>query len=311
MTTIELKKKIQKHIVNLRSAEDVFELFKLLNYPDNVLFDTSSKRKKEAFDFKKEDMQKINEIYAVMSFDEQLPVFLIESKTLSKSFIRSVTSTFDNQYIHFLLLFSVDYSELLFVFPNREKSEAGKHKLVLTKLIIDKEEIIDKREHYTVIETLSNLYFENGNTWRSMWKRWSEAFSVKKVTDVFFDDYKTIFFTLRNELKRQKINKKESHEFTLQFLNRIMFIYFISKKRWLEYPKFIRWLWISYKKMGKYGSNEFYGKWLKQVFLKAFNNRSNEITGLPEDVKRVISDSPYLNGGLFKPNEMDELEVKI
>jgi len=308
---IKLRREIREYIGKLKSAEDIFGLFKLLNYPDNILFDASYKRKKEEFDFKKEDVQRIKEIYAILSFDEKLPVFLIEAKTLTPSFIRSVTTTFDKQYLHFLLIFSIDYSEVIFVFPKHEKVEAGKHKLKLTKLIINKEEIIDKKEHYTVIETLSNIYFEKGNTWRDIWRKWNKAFSVERVTEAFFEDYKNIFFTLRKELYRQKISRKEAHEFTLQFLNRIMFIYFISKKRWIKYPKFIEWLWISYKKLGKYSSNKFYEKWLKQIFFKAFNNRSSEITGLPEEVKRVISNSPYLNGGLFRQNDLDNLKIKI
>ncbi|MCD6434452.1 MAG: Eco57I restriction-modification methylase domain-containing protein [Candidatus Diapherotrites archaeon] len=308
---IKLRREIREYIGKLKSAEDIFGLFKLLNYPDNILFDVSYKRKKEEFDFKKEDVQRIKEIYAILSFDEKLPVFLIEAKTLTHSFIRSVTTTFDKQYLHFLLIFSVDYSEVIFVFPKREKVEAGKHKLKLTKLIINKEEIIDKKEHYTVIEILSNIYFEKESTWRDIWRKWNKAFSVERVTEAFFEDYKNIFFTLRKELDKQKIPKKEAHEFTLQFLNRIMFIYFISKKKWLGNVKFMEWLWTSYKKLNKYGSDEFYDKWLRQVFFKAFNNRSNEITGLPEEVKRVISNAPYLNGGLFRKNGLDDLKIKI
>jgi len=50
------------------------------------------------------------------------------------------------------------------------------------------------------------------------------------VTEEFFEDYRKNFNMLRDELRRQRISKKDSHEFALQFLNRIMFIYFIQKK---------------------------------------------------------------------------------
>ncbi|MBU4266500.1 MAG: hypothetical protein KKE96_04660 [Candidatus Altiarchaeota archaeon] len=305
-TVSELREEIQKHISKLNSTEDIFDLFKLLNYPDKLLFDISSKRKKGVFDFKKEDSQRIKEIYSILSFDEKLPVFLLETTTLVPSFIRSVTTNFDRQYLHFLLIFTTDYSEVVFVFPNREKIETGKHKLKLTKLIVNKEDI-----HYTDIQTLSNILYEEESSWRDVWRKWKKAFSVERVTTAFFEDYKGIFFALRKELDRQKISRKESHEFTLQFLNRIMFIYFISKKKWLEYPKFIDWFWGSYKRLRKYGSDEFYEKWLRQVFFKAFNNRSNEVTGLPEEVTKVISNSPYLNGGLFRENDLDDIRVKI
>lgn len=303
---LELRKEIHENLRKIKTAKDIFSLLKKLNYPENVVFDISSKRKKSTFDFKKEDEQRIKEIYSVLSFDEKLHVFLLEVSTLTPSFIRSVTSTFDKQYLHFLLIFSSDYSEIVFVFPNREKIEAGKHKLKLTKLIVNRDEI-----HYTDIQTLSNISYEGEGNWRDIWRKWKKAFSVERVTEDFFEDYKNIFFTLRNELNKQSVPIKESHEFTLQFLNRIMFIYFISKKKWLEHPRFMEWVWTAYKKLNKYGSDEFYEKWLRQIFFKAFNNRSNELAGLPGDIIKAISNSPYLNGGLFRENGLDNLKIKI
>jgi len=164
-----------------------------------------------------------------------------------------------------------------------------------------------KELHYTDVQTISNIFYENESNWREIWRKWKKAFSVERVTEDFFEDYKNTFFALRNDLNKQRISKKESHEFTLQFLNRIMFIYFISKKKWLEQPKFMDWLWQSYKCLNKYNSDEFYEKWLRQIFFKAFNNRANEITGLPSEVTKTVTNFPYLNGGLFKENKLDKL----
>ncbi|WP_077076658.1 Eco57I restriction-modification methylase domain-containing protein [Cuniculiplasma divulgatum] len=298
-------------MIKTRSAKDLFDLFKILGYPESVILDPSSKRKKSDFDFRKEDEERIKEIFSILSFDKNLPVFLLETTTLHPSFVRSVASTFDKQYLQFLLIFTTDYSEISFVFPDKEKIEAGKHKLKLTKLTLDKEDIKSKRDYYSVIQTLANMEYEDKASWREVWRKWKKAFSVERVTEEFFERYKEVFFKLRDELHKQRIPSKESHEFTLQFLNRIMFIYFISKKNWLEKSKFVDWLWYSYKELGKFNSNEFYEEWLKQVFLKAFNNRSNEIKGLPDEVVKVISNVPYLNGGLFRENDLDNLKVQI
>lgn len=302
---LELRKRIQETLSKISNSKDIFDLFKKLNYPEKAVFDVFSKRKKSTFDFKKEDEQKIKEIYSILTIGD-INVFLLEVSKLIPSLIRSITKTFDRQYTRFLLIFTSDYSEIVFVLPEHEKIEVGKYKLKLTKLILNRNEI-----YYTDVQTISSLYYEEGNDWRDVWKKWRKAFSVERVTKDFFEDYKSIFFTLRNELHKQNIPRKESHEFTLQFLNRIMFIYFISKKKWLKYPKFVEWIWTEYKKLNKYGSNEFYEKWLKQIFFKAFNNRLAELIGLPDEVIKVISNSPYLNGGLFKENELDKLKVKI
>ena len=311
LNEVILRERIYKQIINTESAKGIFDLFRALGYPENIVLDPTSKRKKSTFEFKKDDEDRINEVYSILTFDEKLPVFLLETTTLQPSFVRSVSSTFDKQYLQFLLIFTVDYSEITFVFPDKEKMEAGKHKLKLTKLNVEREDVKSKKEYYSVIQTLANMEFEENATWREVWRKWKKAFSVERVTEEFFERYKDMFFKLRTDLHKQGIPNRESHEFTLQFLNRIMFIYFIAKKDWLEKPKFVDWLWSTYRELGKYNSNEFYEKWLKQVFLKSFNNRANEIKVLPDNVVKVISNAPYLNGGLFRENGLDSLKILI
>ncbi len=309
---INIRENLYNQIIKIDSAKDIFDLFKILNYPDKVLLNPSYKRKKDTFDLRKEDEDKIREIYSILTFEDKLPVFLLETTSLAPSFLRSITSTFDKQYLQFLMIVTIDYSEMIFILPDREKIDAGKQKLRLIKLVINKEDIANKKEYYSIIETLSNIYYDDEVNWRDVWKKWRKAFSVERVTEDFFRDYSSLFFTIREELNKQGLSSKEAHEFTLQLLNRIMFIYFISKKKgWLEQPKFISWLWDSYKKQGKINSNEFYDKWLRQVFFKAFNNRSNELNDLPDNIVKTLSVLPYLNGGLFRENEVDKLKVAI
>ena len=303
----ETRTRIKENLSKIESAKDIFELFKVLNYPEDVVFDITAKRKKDSFEFRSDDGQKIKEIYSVLSLENKLHIFLLETTSIAPSFIRSVTTTFDRQYLNFFLILTVDYSEVVFIFPNREKINGDQHKLKLIKLIVNRDEI-----YYTDIQTLSTLLYEEGTNRRQVWRQWRSAFSVERVTKNFFDDYKKIFFLLKKELSTQGIPKKESHEFTLQLLNRVMFVYFISKKEgWLNTKRFMKWLWESYKKQEKYGNDEFYEIWLKQVFFKAFNNKANLIIGLPSEVKNEISNFPFLNGGLFTPNNLDALEIEI
>lgn len=309
----ELKKAIKDHLVTIESPREIYELFQLLDYPEEYIFDESYKRKKDEFDFRGEDSDRILEIYQVMFIEDRLLVFFLETKTLTHSFIRRVTEKFETKYRRLLLIFaspSDDYSTIIFVLPQREKVEIGKYKLKLIQLKVSREEIRDRNEHYTVVHILSKIRYENENP-RELWKKWLESFSVKKVTEDFFDDYTRVFFDIREQIKEQGIPQKEAHEFTLQMLNRIMFTYFIAKKKWLKYPNFMKWYWEKYREQGKFGSDEFYDVWLKELFFKAFNNRQNEIKALPHDVKEVLSSFPYLNGGLFKENEKDKLDIRI
>ncbi len=304
----KLRSEVKTYIENLSTPEKVYDLFHKLNYPKDKIFDPSYVKKIKEFGFAKDEREKINKIYTVISYDK-LNVFLIETKSLTRPFIRYITKIFSNMYDRFLLILTIDYSEIHFVFPDYEKKEAGKHKLKTTTLVLKRDEL-----YYTDIEIISNIALSNDNyTWREIWRIWKDAFNVQKVTEKFFEDYKKTFFVVRKYLKKQKIDTKTAHEFTLQFLNRIMFIYFIAKKGWLNKDsKFIKSYWETYRKVRNFGDDKFYSKWLQPLFFEAFNNKSEYHAELPEEINRILSGSPYLNGGLFSEKAgLDDLDINI
>ena len=94
-----LKESVYNQILKIKDAKGMYELFSILGYPESSMLDPSSKRKKATFEFKKEDNERINEIYSVLNVDDKLLVFLLETATLTPSFIRSVTNTFDRQHM--------------------------------------------------------------------------------------------------------------------------------------------------------------------------------------------------------------------
>jgi hypothetical protein len=304
----DLRKKVKDYISFIKNSEDIYGLFKSLNYPKEAIFDSSYVKKIKEFSFASEERDKIKTIYTVMSYDK-LNVFLIETNSLSKPLMRYIANKFAEMYTRCLLIITIDYKEIHIVFPDYEKQEVGKHKLKTTTLILKKDEL-----YYTDIEIICNIFLEDQKkTWRELWRLWKEAFDVQKVTKKFFEDYQRLFLVVRKELKKQKVDPKIAHEFTLQFMNRIMFIYFIAKKEWLNKDrKFMQAYWDLYKRISKYGNNEFYDKWLKPLFFEAFNNKSSYHPELPEEVNKILSNSPYLNGGLFtKKIGLDDLKINI
>lgn len=306
----ELREKISDFLGNINSAEEIYELFKLLNYPSDALLDSSFKRKLEEFGFKKELEGKVKNVYTVLNFEKNLVVFIVQTTGLETSLIRDLAKSFSDKYENVLLVVTPNYSTFNFVLPEFERTGTGKHKLKITKLFVQKNDV-----YYTATQVLSNIYYEGSETWREVYKKWKDAFSVKKVTEEFFEDYTKVFFDIREVLKRQGITQKDSHEFTLQLLNRIMFIYFVSKKGWLNGDyRFMRKYWDSYKSERGDGTakpDSFYDVWLRNLFFKAFNNRQNDIMGLPESWKKIFYSFPYLNGGLFRENHLDALKVDL
>jgi len=302
---------IKTLVSTMDSAEKVYNLFRGLGYPAEKLLDPSYKRKISEFGLAMDEREKVKNIYTVFNYDGKLQVFLLEVKSLSAPLIRYLTKRFSDIYERFLLVLTHDYREYAFIFPRFERVEVGKTRLKLTRLVFERE-----NPYHTDLLTISGLKLtgEEENH-RDIWRKWQDAFSVEKVTDSFFEDYKKVFFKLRETFETQKIPVKKAHELAQQFLNRLMFLYFIAKKKWInDDPKFIRWYWERYKKEKRSGqaeNNTFYENWLKILFLEAFNNKYSHPVHHPGDVKEILTLAPYLNGGLFRRGDLDELDFMI
>ena len=137
--------------------------------------------------------------------------------------------------------------------------------------------------------------------------RHDEAFNVEAVTEQFFDHYKAVFQSLQDDLTTQTNDPRWAHDYALQFLNRCMFLYFIQRKGWLgEETEFLRLFWESYQET-EGPDDSFVKDWLNVLFFEAFNNQFHGgHRHFPDHIREALALAPYLNGGLFKPNDLDE-----
>ena len=136
--------------------------------------------------------------------------------------------------------------------------------------------------------------------------RHDEAFDVEAVTTGFFDGYTWIFGELQSHLFRETHDKVWAHDYALQFLNRLMFLYFIQRKRWLgDDPNFIKNFWRAYHAANR-PQDTFFREWLSVLFFEAFNNKFVRKPYLPSELNNALQTAPFLNGGLFKRNELDD-----
>jgi hypothetical protein len=133
------------------------------------------------------------------------------------------------------------------------------------------------------------------------------AFDVQLVTEAFFRDYKKVFADLQDRLARASRDKAWAHDYALQLLNRLMFLYFIQRKRWLGgNPNFIADFWRAYKTSGQ-PKNTFFDRWLSVLFFEAFNNKFHGgHRQFPKEIFSALMAAPYLNGGLFSRNKLDD-----
>ena len=155
------------------------------------------------------------------------------------------------------------------------------------------------------------------DNWRPTLNNLEEAFNVEKVTQEFFEAYRYTINEVIIKSFDKDIDFNKKHSFAQQLLSRILFIYFLQKKGWLKWKNYeqdtnyIKNLWVKYKEYiqkNKQKKNTFYSIWLSSLFFGAFNKKSFLIDkDLPEEIQESFRIMPFLNGGLFTKNELDEL----
>lgn len=149
------------------------------------------------------------------------------------------------------------------------------------------------------------------------------AFSIEKITDEFFDQYKALFQKLAEHLKKQPWFKQPSNEetdqavsrFAKKLLGQIVFLYFLQKKGWLGAAKGKAWgegsrrfLRERYQQTETEGRN-YYRDFLQYLFYEALACKREEQDD-PGYYHRFQCRVPFLNGGLFEA-EYDWQKVDI
>ena len=139
------------------------------------------------------------------------------------------------------------------------------------------------------------------------------AFSIEKVTDEFFDQYKALFQKLAEHLKREDSFNNEDEEardprvsrFAKKLLGQIVFLYFLQKKGWLGVSNNQSWgtgskrfMWERYEQVIKTDGN-YHRDFLQYLFYEAL---ADERKAQPDPCYYARFDClvPFLNGGLFE-----------
>ena len=290
-----------------KGINDIVELFtKYLNYKYQ-----NKNIPKEIFS---EDIkEKIKEI-KIISEHNDFKIFFIHLD------LDKLTNTPQREIIKKLETYGYPFG--LFVFSN-EKSPRTLH-FVNVKYEEKREErekiirrmVIEEGGGFrTYSERLSLIEIEDENlTPLEIQAKHNEAFDVDKVTEEFFNRYKDILENITKYLSKFNIDEEKGRYFTIQFLNRMIFIYFIQKKEWLVWnegepdKRYLYNLYKKYKKEYKTKNSNFYRDFLEPLFFYAFNqNSSFKNFPLSQEIKISYSYMPYLNGGLFTKNKFDEL----
>ncbi len=142
-----------------------------------------------------------------------------------------------------------------------------------------------------------------------------EAFDVDKVTKKFYDRFKTEHAAFLKLIKGfpepvKKDGKPEPHPdlqwYTSLMLNRLMFVYFIQKKGFLDRDTdYLRnRLDMVRKARGKDKFQSFYRYFLLRLFHDGLGKSPDE-RKLDPVLEKLLGRIPYLNGGFFEVHKLE------
>ncbi len=160
----------------------------------------------------------------------------------------------------------------------------------------------------TAVQQLSNIYWQWKDT-GSILLALDRAFDVEVVTKQFFEEYKRVFERTLAAVQGFGPSKAEEDAkrlFVQTLFNRLMFIYFLSRKGWLNLegdPDYLNALRKDYHTQSE--DKNFYVNRLKLLFFAGLNNEASRDVRSPV-LASMIGDVPFLNGGLFEETPDDK-----
>ena len=130
-------------------------------------------------------------------------------------------------------------------------------------------------------------------------KNIEEAFSVEPVNKEFYNGIKKSFDKIYKDiLKSYKTEENKAKEFSLRFLGRVLFCWFLKEKDLI--PKEI----FDDKTFDEAKEN-YYKEALSELFFKVLNVKMDERKITSKIMKRYERKIPFLNGGLFSIQNED------
>ena len=127
------------------------------------------------------------------------------------------------------------------------------------------------------------------------------AFYAERVTKRFYDRFKKehdAFLKFLSGIPDEEMQKW----YASVMLNRLMFIYFIQKKSFLDNNE--NYLHAKLTESQTKGTNGYYKEFLCPLFFEGFAKPENERS---RETKRLLGKIPYLNGGIFQKHQLETL----
>lgn len=301
--------------ISIRSKEDIKNYFNNLGY-DEIQY---------SYNYNKSyvGMQAVNEIKNIhlITSTKEFKIWLYELELYNSTTINKITNRFYNLYPeqnNLLVFADSSYKKLTFL----NYIQGVNEKLKIRKLNIE-------NSHFTTTDRniLNKLDIRKKTIYDDMDIKdlHDEAFNIEKVTDEFFKTFKEQIDYLSKNIKGIE-DKEERKNYSVLLLSRMLFLYFIQKKKWLDgkvdylYDRFL--YCIDYKDIN------YYENILEPLFFNCLNKSPEDKTEKDDEIKikrlyenfdretnievdKNFKGIPYLNGGLFEKHPKYEKNNNI
>ncbi|WP_201275508.1 Eco57I restriction-modification methylase domain-containing protein, partial [Dolichospermum planctonicum] len=142
---------------------------------------------------------------------------------------------------------------------------------------------------------------EENLTLTDVTQRTEKAFDIEKVTKDFFNKFQEIHLKFAAVIQGIE-NPKDANWYASVVLNRLMFIYFLQKKGFLDHgnPNYLQ---DKLKVSQTQGKDLYYQQFLQTLFFDGFGKAEKF---RKQETAALIGKIKYINGGLFLPHIIEE-----
>ena len=140
-----------------------------------------------------------------------------------------------------------------------------------------------------------------------------DAFSVETLSKEFFDKYHIHYDCIVAELARQGKSGAVYHDYVKKLMGRIVFLHFLQKKGWLCSDT--NFMLNTFSQSDR--QNDYLESVLEPLFFGILNtepSKREQVFSKNEWQQRWVSqwaNIPYLNGGLFERDAVDDLRIVL
>ena len=232
--------------------------------------------------------------YHYIAKGSEIPVIHFELKHFSKA--TEIHRKLRGKYPDFLGIFSdKNKTKCIFTHWNDKKNRIHKHDYFKG----------ENTDWFLQAFDRIAMPFEKDSTFTKTRDKINKAFNIDDVTRKFFNDFKKNHIDFQKYISGIK-NKEEQKIYSLVILNRLMFIWFLQVKGFLNNSDYLIEKLENIR--DKKGKDMFYSYFLKLLFFEGFAKKPHLRS---EIAKKELHGIKYINGGLFTPHPVEEKNLNI